>query len=213
MTNPFVNYLISEIRQVKSWDFMDHDSRVQMGHILAVLDCGITSIGHDEMGPLVHGLLNLQQRMEMARMLSNLFKGLRRAGIYAFLPPRISQELFDKIYDDRHHYSVRTSEVEVQSLDIPSLVERILTHVEEGFPNILPAAWLLHHVFPHIPIDGHYTQRLNKILRALKYPTNPLHGWYTALQTKTVPSHEVVAFLQTLESKINVPPRKKKETP
>ena len=209
MTSPYVNYLISEIRQVKSWKLVEDESRTQMSHILKVLECGITSVGHEEIGSLIHGLFTTQQRIEMSGLMMGMFLGFRSIGIYLIAPPRFSKELTDTIYLNRHKESITLSTVRTQSLEIPQLVQKILTVEIEGLPKTLPAAWLLHHVFPHIPIDEHYIQRLNKTIRALKYTNHPLHGWYQALLDGTSPSHEVVAFLKTLESLVNVPKRVK----
>lgn len=207
MNTPYINYLISEIRQVTTWNWEIHESRVAMYHIVQILECGVRSVGLEELGPIVHALLTVEQRLNAGATMAGLFNDLKVGGIYLYMPPTTKECIIKTLYKNK---ALAHSLLNIQKSTLPSLVSQVLRHDKGEVKSTVSSAWVLYHVFPHIPITEHFTQRLAHKLQALQHTTHPHHGWYEALVKGEVTSEEVASLLKLMEKEINVPPRKKK---
>jgi len=193
---PYLNYLLSEIRAVPTWEFPNLDLFKHWNLILKILDCGIASVGFAQTAELVQTLLTVEQR-EILEKYQRINTTPPHAAIVLTYPPSFDWH-WEKINPPEY------GSVAISAESIPTLVSKILDP-DRSKHDHLRASWLLHRAFPNIPNKNSSIYRLIKTLRNHGHPKRP--DPLLTLQVYTL--EEITPLLQTLEPIINQPPREK----
>lgn len=139
MTNPYVTYLISEVRASKMCVESSAKKLGEIKHILLVLFMGMKSVGPEQMQELIHSIFSEEQWLQITLCLPLVWDShFNKMGLLMVFPPTMSVEVLEleleRGRDLFHRGSFKLAEM--------SLEELRAKEPQQGWEGMLLKAWM-----------------------------------------------------------------------
>jgi hypothetical protein len=163
--NPYLNYLLSEIRSVSDWSRKSKNFDL----LIKIISCGFQSIGFRETSQFIHFLLSYEQKKALYTLPNFISLGDPMVSVALVFPPTIDIEFARR----RRAFFLQRKPLEaleVSTLTLKELCmnltapERLVT----SDMQVLRTVWVLQWVFPNEPVDQEKMKSSFQLLRTLE---------------------------------------------